>query len=1228
MKNLFNFKWLLLSFILSIASINQAWAGYEKLNSGNMKYTFNGGDEETYNYKSDDHDHVDVNLGTLTSSFIIKSVSFQFSDDWATHGSNVPFLYMVYSYDNWDNRDNWNAGTYNYDWSKYWVYKNPWNYTIATYEGNSGNYTLKYYWELNWQNGTKSEINNNSATYVFKYTIDPPAVKNFSVSEANHVHGDGSEGNPYILPYGSDLSLTINGEKHHDDDNSSVQYYNTSSADAWSTTRTKTIPSVTSSTATSVTVIMRYKHNTLDLTGTESSETIWYKADANYTVSVGVADGSTGLGTVSTSSVNVGVYASQPITATANSHYIFDGWECTGGASVADASNRETTVTATADGGSVKAKFASVWAIKGGDSDDVDSDDAMGNWGVFHGLTYTGTPYIYEGTIPLPANTTYKFKVYDRPNNFQFGYGNDSNNPPSSLITFIGQSGEQKTYSGNQHNLVLMSAGAGTYTFTWNSNTKELTVSYPIVTHPSSDYVYFKDDNGWDTDTYDILVHVWGGSTSSTGWDNLPHASTFNFDGTTYYYTALGDNNTALFAGSEDKSTKQTENLTSLGSASTKRGKYYDVSSDDEEATRWQPFTATLTLDKTIGTNTPSPSSITVTYGSNANLTGDVIETAPTNDNYSFAGFYTQEGGAGVKFIDASTQNVMASVPGILDAGKNWIKTGESVSMTIYAAWTQNITLDQNEATKSGSTSLAATYKATLSTGGLTEPKKIGYAFAGWTATKDGTDVVIAADGTVNEVSGWTDSDKKWIHSTSSKLYAKWTEDVNEFTGTDGVWDKATNWSAGKVPTNDYSSVTISKPVTITEASVHIGELAIGTNGSLTITSTGALEVEGTITNTDVEKIVVKPSGALIFNSTGSTRATIELALTANRWQMFAIPVGYVDVKDAFVGSNVFTFVWNNTNKVWDRRGYYDGLSAFEPVLIQGSGGYNFKGALVSTTVDQGGSATYDGEKNNGNVSMFGNSWTAPIAVSGITFTNIDASTPHVFDGSTWDGVLYNEIIPALQGFAVVAKSGGGSVTIPYSAVRAVESENRNESLKAPKHRTSETSDPIAIYISGNEWKNRIRLFESEQFSDEIDDGYEAVYIEGEGYAGELYAQKTEKKMNVLATNDLEGSVVGFFPGEATNYTISFEGDGKGYYLNDVKKEEATLIAEGNTYMFTPDEGSNSARFVISKTPIAKTPTSVENLNDGVKARKQLIDGVLYIVRDGKLYNSTGTLVK
>lgn len=581
---------------------------------------------------------------------------------------------------------------------------------------------------------------------------------------------------------------------------------------------------------------------------------------------------------------------------------------------------------------------------------------------------------------------------------------------------------------------------------------------------------------------------------------------------------------------------------------------------------------------------------------------------APSYSGYDFQGYFDDHAGAGNQYYT----NTMGSA-------NNWDKTSTA---TLYAKWTQDITLDQNGANKDGSTSLSATYKATLSTGGITNPNKIGYAFAGWTATKDGSDVVIEADGTVNTVDSWTDNNKKWIHTGSSTLYAKWTADVNNFKADAGTnaWGTASNWSQNKVPT-DYTEVHIKGNVTVSSHE-YVGSVVIE-EGTLTISAAGALEVEGGITNSNDAKLVVEPCGALIYS--GSTNASVQMFMSSG-WHLVALPVYGVRVSSAFAGEGVYTYAWNNTAKAWDRRGYYEDLMGNEAILVMGSTGYTFSGSLISTG-DGGGGLTYDGSKANGDANLFGNSFTAPIKVSGMTISGSPDGSPHIFNGSSWTGLNSGDVIPAMQGYAILASSGGGSFSYSYAtAVRNATSPNAP--LQAPKRTKADIQEHMTIYVTDDDWSHNIRLYENAQFSDSIDKGYEAIHMEGEGFAGELYAQGLERKMNILAVPDLEGTVVGFVPGQAENYTISFEGDGKGYYINDTKMGQATLIEEGNTYDFTPGEGDNSTRFVISRTPIAQIPTDVDAINDGVKARKQMIDGVLYIIRDGRIYDVMGKSVK
>ena len=247
-----------------------------------------------------------------------------------------------------------------------------------------------------------------------------------------------------------------------------------------------------------------------------------------------------------------------------------------------------------------------------------------------------------------------------------------------------------------------------------------------------------------------------------------------------------------------------------------------------------------------------------------------------------------------------------------------------------------------------------------------------------------------------------------------------------------------------------------------------------------------------------------------------------------------------------------------------------------------------------------------------------------------MSFSGSSDNGVHIWQDGAWghyapaSSAAADAVIPALQGYAVLASSSG-SVSFDYDeAVRGASS--HNDALRAPKRTATDTPDYMKISVTTNDRKIDLQLSEHEQFTSGIDKGWEAIYMDGDGRFGELYAQSTEK-MSIFATPDLEGTVLGFVPGETMNYTISFEGNGKGYYLNDMVTEQSTLIDEDNTYVFSSSE-NNAARFVISKTPINKVPTGYDAINDGVKARKQMINGILYIIRDGRIYSAQGALVK
>jgi len=569
-----------------------------------------------------------------------------------------------------------------------------------------------------------------------------------------------------------------------------------------------------------------------------------------------------------------------------------------------------------------------------------------------------------------------------------------------------------------------------------------------------------------------------------------------------------------------------------------------------------------------------------------------------------------------------------------------------NAALTLYPTWTaKQCTVTFNKGGgEGGSDGTTATYDAAMTT--VSVPHRIGYAFGGyWDGTGGTGTQYYNADGT---------SARTWNKDTESAttLYAKWTSDTNTFTGeTNSNWATGTNWSKGSAPTDDYSTVTISSNVTIADGtSAHVGEILISA-GSLTIEPGGALEVAGTIKKsngdpTETTDIIVnttasKQASLILDNSAADTKATVLVTTTAVKdeegynFQFIAVPMTSVGVQNSFAGQGIYTYVWNEGTG-WERRGYYYDLFAFEAVGITqvSASGYGLTGTLASTE-DQTFSLAYTSGSGVG-MNMIGNSWTSPISIAALNGKITDAtSTVYVYESGDWVGYPTASagaaVIPAMQAYTILANSGGGSLKLKYDeAVRGVASVNRTAALRAPKREVAEMSD-IYLHVSGNDRTTNLRLCEAEQFTNEFDNGWEAIYLEGDGRSGQLYAQM-EDKMTVLATPSLEGTVVGFIPGNAANYTISFSGTETGYYLNDMLMEQSTLIAEGNTYDFTPDEYTNATRFVISKTPILKTPTGVEDTEDisdqQAAVRKLIIDDKLYIIRAGRIYNVTGALCK
>ena len=89
--------------------------------------------------------------------------------------------------------------------------------------------------------------------------------------------------------------------------------------------------------------------------------------------------------------------------------------------------------------------------------------------------------------------------------------------------------------------------------------------------------------------------------------------------------------------------------------------------------------------------------------------------------------------------------------------------------------------------------------------------------------------------------------------------------------------------------------------------------------------------------------------------------------------------------------------------------------------------------------------------------------------------------------------------------------------------------------------------------------------------------------------------------------------------------------NGVGITLIDTEANVRTSLSALD-YTVTLSAGEYTNRFFLEISPVQNTPTDLGNVQgdnvQGTKVRKVMIDGILYIVRDGKMYDARGARVE
>lgn len=174
------------------------------------------------------------------------------------------------------------------------------------------------------------------------------------------------------------------------------------------------------------------------------------------------------------------------------------------------------------------------------------------------------------------------------------------------------------------------------------------------------------------------------------------------------------------------------------------------------------PSAHTVTFNTQSGTGASNTTTLAAT-GTSVPTVNDSSVTLepPTKTGYTFGGYFDAAGGAGAQYYT----DAMASV-------QNFDKSADA---TLYAKWTQDVSLSATDATVAGQTTASETYNA--APGQITSrPVRSGYSLLGWFSADTGGTKVLNPDGSpaATSVSGYI-TDSVWTHDgDAGTLYAQW----------------------------------------------------------------------------------------------------------------------------------------------------------------------------------------------------------------------------------------------------------------------------------------------------------------------------------------------------------------------------------------------------------------------------------------------------------------------
>ena len=433
-----------------------------------------------------------------------------------------------------------------------------------------------------------------------------------------------------------------------------------------------------------------------------------------------------------------------------------------------------------------------------------------------------------------------------------------------------------------------------------------------------------------------------------------------------------------------------------------------------------------------------------------------------------------------------------------------------------------------------------------------------------------------------------------------------------------------------------------------TTLTVGDGGMNIGNGGQIVVEAGATVKIgsAGVITNEE-EALVIESNddiqGVLLYEPSVAEntrpKATVKLSTKAKQigansyvFERFAIPTvdgsattysieGGIPTSGLYNDAPSFlqaVWEWNNATDEWEQLGQFKDMQPFHGYQLtnnSAAGGlvYVFEGNLV-------GNQSMDYEFVENGFHFFGNSYSADINIASF-LGSLDSEvqkTVWVYDpydktfktitSRTANGrVKYGngeaiKDVRSMQAFLMYLADGeSGTAKVNYaSAIWG--NPKYNGGAGAPARQEEVAEDWVTIRVSAaNGLKDEVILNQSEDFTAAFENGADAnKFMNKENI--NLYAATNAGNLAVVATNDLNNTVLTFAAGNASEYTLQFADiEGYEFTLRDNVTGVNVLMTEGATYTFNQEANTTvPARFEVLGT--AKVPTAIENVEAAAKA--------------------------